>query len=124
MKKACKFCGKIEEMAASCETCLACRIKKLHAGPNKSRHSYYLKNKKRILEQMKDLRLKKKTGERIPSKRFKPRRLTVHFIKTEGGYTWKAYFENPVTERLVRFESGQTFKTMLMAKEDYKKATY
>lgn len=123
-EKACKMCGRVEAMGHSCELCLACRIKKANKRANSHRRKYYEKNREKILARMKAQRAAKDTFiaqvfKKIPNNRAK---WTVEFIKTDGKYTWRAWFRNPDTERLVKFEAGRQFATIIMAKEDYRKA--
>lgn len=129
VKKACKYCGKIEAMSESCEACLQCRVNIYNRTQSKSHRSYYLKNRARILQHMKEYRKKKIESEKqagrrneLPKENHK-RRWTVEFIKTEGGYSWRAWFRNPATDRLVKFESGRVFGDIVLAKADYTRAT-
>lgn len=125
-EKACKRCGKIEAMGHSCELCLNCRMLKYKQNENKTRKKYYERNREKILARMKEQRAAEKAGiEYIrPSRNAnKCSKWTVHYVKTDGGYMWRAYFRNPVTDRLVKFESDKTFATMLMAQADYDRAT-
>lgn len=124
-KKACKKCGKLELMGPSCDECLSCRVKEYKEGGLSVKQIYYLKNRERLLKRAHENYFKwkhQKEARRNPY--YKNRRLfTVHFEKTEGGYSWRAWFRNPVTERLVKFESDGFFSTIKEAREDYLKAT-
>lgn len=126
-EKACKQCGKVEAMARSCELCLNCRMLQYKRNECKVKRRYYERNREKILARMKEQRVAKNAGLSIAPIENKTARKrskwTVHFVKTEGGYMWTAYFRNDVTDRLVKFESGRVFATMLMAKSDYDKAT-
>ena len=129
--KPCKTCGKVEEIAKGEDECLQCRIKRFYAKANSHRHAYYIKNKERIAKYMKDYRQRKKETELSEGRKdvlpkepvHKRKRWTVEFIKTEGGYTWRAWFRNPTTERLVKFVSAYVFNTIEGARNDYEKAT-
>lgn len=125
-KKACEYCGKLELMAHSCNACLACRIKQANKTKNKYARNYYERHRAKILQKMKDKRNKERAAGikfAMPKEPKRAPRWTVEYIKLEGGYTWRAWFRNPETGRLVKFESGRQFETLLMAKKDYSKAT-
>ena len=125
-EKACKNCGKIEAMAHSCDLCLNCRMLKYKSNERRIKRRYYERNREKILARMKEERAAKKSGQEYKpfDKYARPRaKWTVHYVKTEGGYIWRAYFRNPATERLVKFESDGVFATMLMAQADYLRAT-
>lgn len=129
--KICKMCGKREEMASGCDTCLACRVKLFNSKYMNTRRRYYIKNREAILEKAKARREKKiqldKEGGKIhrlkPEPKNKRSRWTVEYIKTGDGYSWRAWFRNPATDRLVKFESARVFIDILAAKNDYSKAT-
>ena len=125
-KKICKYCGKQEEMAKSCDTCLDCRIKLSKKVKTNSPRKYYWANREKILEELRKRRAKERAaGIKFawPKEKAEKPRWTVEYIKTEGGYMWRAWFRNPATERLVKFESDEVFDTIALAKQDYCKAT-
>lgn len=124
-KKQCKKCGKFEEMGDSCDTCLACRVKEYKEGGLTRKQIYYLLNRDRFIKKARENYFKNKSAEMKERREcYKNRRkFTVHFEKTEGGYSWKAWFRNPETERLVKFESDGYFDTIKEAREDYLQAT-
>lgn len=129
--KPCKTCGNVEEMAPSCNECLACRIRAYNNRNISSHRKYYLKNREQILEKAKKRReaelLKRKEGAQVAKVRkgrYKERaKWTVEYIKTDEGYSWRAWFRNPATDRLVKFESARVFLDILAAQQDYTKAT-
>ena len=123
--KACKICGKKEAMGHSCELCFMCRVKRDREREAKCKRRYYERHRAKILEKMAAKRyekkgIKKEITIRPPINRSK---WTVQFIKEDGGYTWRAYFRNEITGRLVKFEAGRCFSSLLVAKDDYKNAT-
>ena len=129
--KHCKSCGKLVELSKSCDICLACRVRIYKAGKLDTHRKYYLKNRAVILSKAKAKReelakIEKEVGKTKPTT-IRPRierpKWTVEFIKTKEGYTWRAWFRNPVTERLVKFESAKTFSDIIFAQNDYLKAT-
>lgn len=129
--KQCKSCGKLVELAKSCDICLSCRVRILKAGELDTHRRYYLKNRAVILLKAKDRREERakehKEGGKpkrvyIKSPKESPR-WTVEFIKNEEGYSWRAWFRNPVTGRLVKFESAKSFSDIMFARNDYMKAT-
>lgn len=124
-KKPCNKCGKIEEMGDDCNTCLSCRVKEYKEGGLSRKQIYYLLNRDRFIKKARENYFKNRSAD-IKERRecYKNRRkFTVHFEKTEGGYSWKAWFRNPETERLVKFESDGYFDTIKEAREDYLQAT-
>ena len=124
--KACKVCGKKEAMGHSCDLCLSCRIKRDRERETKCKRRYYERHREKILEKMAAKRYRKKEDfdKYVAQKRSKPAsRWTVEFIKIEGGYTWRAWFRSEFTGRLVKFEAGRNFSSLLVAKDDYKNAT-
>lgn len=126
-EKACKRCGKVEAMGHSCELCLNCRMIKYKSNERRVKRRYYERNREKILARMKAQRAAEKAGIEFkpqhPQATHKRSKWTVQYVKTEGGYMWTAYFRNPATGRLVKFESDGTFATMLMAQADYDRAT-
>lgn len=124
--KACKICGKEEAMGSKCELCLACRIKRDRESVARCKRRYYERHRAQILEKMSKRRFEKKGGGKkyVSQAQDKPAsRWTVEFIKTEGGYTWRAWFRSEITGRLVKFEAGRTFSSLLVARSDYNAAT-
>lgn len=124
--KTCEWCGKKEAMSASCGLCLSCRIKRDKEREARCKRRYYERHREKILAKMAVKRLtnRVKETEYRPKDRDKPAsNWTVEFIKTEGGYTWRAWFRNEITGRLVKFEAGRSFSSLLVAKDDYKNAT-
>ena len=111
-------------MGPSCDVCLSCRIKEYKEGGLTRKQIYYLKNRDKFRQKAREnYHRRKKDPDGITTIQRGRRRFTVHFEKTEGGYSWKAWFRNPLTERLVKFESDGFFSTIKEAKEDYLKAT-
>lgn len=129
--KNCKYCGKLEEMAEGCDACLLCRVKKYQSKEINTARKYYLAHRKDILEKAK-IRREKRIQQEIDSgrqhvlhqERRKARaKWTVEYIKTAEGYSWRAWFRNPATDRLVKFESARVFLDILAAQRDYTNAT-
>lgn len=122
--KTCVKCGKVEQMAARLDLCLTCRIQAKKDKIKERKAQYYFKNREKMRAYARNYYRKKQDAK--PQKNFeqsRQRRMTVHFEKTEGGYCWKAYFRNPVTDRLVKFESDGYFDTIKKAREDFLEAT-
>lgn len=119
--KACRVCGKVEQMAARLDLCLSCRIKQKKERAKERKAQYYLENQAKMREYARNYYQthKAKTNKSYGTNK---RRLTVHFEKTEGGYCWKAWFRNPETERLVKFESDGYFPKLKDARDDYYEA--
>lgn len=124
-KKPCKKCGKIEEMGDSCDVCLDCRVKEYKEGGLSRKQIYYLLNRERFIKKARENYFKNRSAEMKERRECykNSRKFTVHFEKTEDGYSWKAWFRNPETERLVKFESDGYFDTIKEAREDYLQAT-
>lgn len=124
-QKACKKCGTVERMGPDCDTCLKCRVQEYKEGGLSRKQIYYLLNRERFIKKARENYFKNKKAKMQERRAcYKERRkFTVHFEKTEGGYCWKAWFRNPDTERLVRFESDGYFDTIQKAREDYLQAT-
>ena len=123
--KACKNCGKVEAMGLSCDLCLLCRIKKQQQRAAEIKRRYYEKNREKILEKakIKKIAAKSKDGKLFEIPKTKKVKWTVEFIKEGGRFSWRAWFRNPATERLVKFESSTDFCSLLSAQDDYRKAT-
>lgn len=124
--KACKVCGKKEAMGHSCDLCLSCRVKRDREREARCKRRYYERHREKILSKMAEKRTQKKgiPKKYSPKSQDKPvANWTVEFIKTEGGYTWRAWFRSEITGRLVKFEAGRSFSSLLVAKDDYKNAT-
>lgn len=124
--KACKVCGKVEQMVKRLDMCFACRLKAKKEKEKERKAQYYFKNQEKMRQYSRNYYLKNKAKHLTPKRGdslSNKRRITVHFEKTEGGYCWKAWFRNPETERLVKFESDGYFKRLKDARDDYYEAT-
>lgn len=124
--KACKVCGKVEQMAKRLDLCFSCRLKQKKERTRERKAQYYIENQAKMREYARNYYQthKAKTTRRYGKTGLSnKRRITVHFEKTEGGYCWKAWFRNPETERLVKFESDGYFKRLKDARDDYYEAT-
>lgn len=125
--KACKVCGKVEQMAARLDLCLSCRLKAKKSKEKERKAQYYFQNANKMREYARNYyrthRGKLAAISRNNGEGHQRRHMTVHFEKTEGGYCWKAWFRNPETERLVKFESDGYFKRLKDARDDYYEAT-
>lgn len=124
--KACRVCGKKEAMGTSCDLCLSCRIKRDREREARCKRRYYERHRERILAKMAEKRLEKRVANQSSNSRKRDRQAsnwTVEFIKTEGGYTWRAWFRSEITGRLVKFEAARSFCSLLLAKADYNTAT-
>jgi len=107
-------------MSKSQDDCLDCRIKK-HREKERARSlAKYYRYREKILEKR---RAKSKHWHWDRTTEGRKNRWTLEFIKTKYGYMWRAWFRNPETERLVKFESARYFSKIEEAKEDYEKAT-
>ena len=148
-KRACIDCGNIEAMSPWTKRCHECRLKRAAECDRKAHVTYYQRNRARLLayskerqqrikEQRKaeEAEYKKALGDMSLSCHDKPKndtgrqkevekrgKWTVEFIKTEDGYTWRAWFRNPDTDRLVKFESAFYFDNIEAAQKDYMQAT-
>lgn len=123
--KACRVCGKVEQMANRLDLCFSCRLKAKKDKEKERKAQYYSQNRMKMREYARNY-YRMHRGKAATSSKGEGnhrRRMTVHFEKTEGGYCWKAYFRNPETERLVKFESAQFFPRLKDAREDYYEAT-
>lgn len=122
--KKCVICGKIEQMVSRLDMCLACRLKEQKEHTRNRKSKYYFDNRDKFREYAKQYYKRKqlKKAEGCKKNMFS-QKTTVHYEKTEGGYYWKAYFRNPVTDRLVKFESGRFFENIKDAQKDYHEAT-
>lgn len=121
--KACKVCGKVEQMAARLDMCLQCRLKAKKQKEKERKAQYYFQNQERMRKYARDYYRKSKNKEEKKTEGGRKRpRITVHFEKSEGGYCWKAWFRNPETERLVKFESDGYFPKLKDARDDYYEA--
>lgn len=124
--KACRVCGKVEQMAARLDLCLSCRLKAKKSKEKERKAQYYFQNAEKMREYARNYYRTHRAKTNFVSANgegHQRRRMTVHFEKTEGGYCWKAYFRNPETDRLVKFESAQVFPRMKDARDDYYEAT-
>lgn len=121
--KKCVRCGKVEQMVARLDMCLMCRLKAKKEKTKERKALYYFKNQEKMRAYSREYYRRKHEWQQVKGGVDKRRRMTVHFEKTEGGYYWKAYFRNPVTERLVKFESARFFDTIKEARDDYNEAT-
>lgn len=122
--KSCKVCGKVEQMSARLDMCLQCRLKAKKQKEKDRKAQYYFQNQERMRKYARDYYRKSKSSKeekKTEGGRKRPR-ITVHFEKTEGGYCWKAWFRNPETDRLVKFESDGYFPKLKEARDDYYEA--